>query len=457
MAESVRYSFTGGTPGGLLLGLGPARVAVMGVSLAGAAALLYSRVTPVASVGLVAVATAWCFLPLGGRPVHQWSGPALRHGWAVAAGARHWRAGIRDLRALEDAPGRVGVALPSELGRLQLWRDDTAGVEQVLAVERAAGGVGVTAVFAVGGVDRFALLDPTEQARLVSLWGDVLASMGPAQELRRLCWVERGEPEGTVPGIDWMAERWADAPPGDRDHYLALGQQIASAGVTHTVHLGAQVEVRTGDVEEAINRAAPAWRLLASRLAGSGLIATPLGVASLGSLIRSHYDMDAPRYAARAGRTPALSLRLQSRRTAWDHLRADDTFHRSYLVSAWPRVPVGPAWLEPLLLCAPPGAARSLAVHLEAVDAPVAMRRARAARLAAAMDDTQRSRLGFVSGAGHLRAREEADAREEELVSGFAEHRAGAVVTVSAGSLSELDASCREVRAAATAARMELR
>jgi hypothetical protein len=120
-------------------------------------------------------------------------------------------------------------------------------------------------------------------------------------------------------------------------------------------------------------------------------------------------------------------------------------------------VAVGPAWLAPLLVAAVPGAVRTVAVHFEAVPAGVAARRARAARQGADLDSEDRTRLGFGVGARDRRAQAEAAAAEHDLAAGHVQHRVAAVVVVSADGLASLDEASRQVRASASAARLDLR
>ena len=454
MAETLRYQFNGGLPTRVLFGLGAARAASLALGLAGAAVALYLRAFPALPIAVLALAGAWTFAPVRGRPACEWAPPLLRHAWAVLSGTRTWHAGLAET-APPATGGRLGLKLPAELAGLSLWSSAIGAVEGGVAVERRPGGVSLTLVYSVSGLDHFGLLDEAEQSRLVGLWGDVLSTMGPADGLRRLCWVERAMPDPGGSGLAWMSARWAKGSEEARADYRRLVEAVGVSSTIHGIHVGAQVEIATRKVPDALAQAGPTWRALATRLSAAGLVATPLSPVQLGLVIRAHYGLAPVRVDPKAA--GAASLRPQSRRVAWDHLRADDSLHRAFLVSAWPRVSVGPSWLAPLLLAAPGGAARTVAVHLEAVDPAVAQRKARAARLGAAMDETQRARWGFLSGAAHIRGRDEAEARDDELVSGFAQHRVAAVVVVSGDDPKALDGGCREVRAAAGAARIDLR
>ena len=146
-----------------------------------------------------------------------------------------------------------------------------------------------------------------------------------------------------------------------------------------------------------------------------------------------------------------------SRRTDWTALRTDDSWHRSFAIVGWPRVPVPAGWLEPLLATASPHAVRTVSLHLQPVTPAVAARETRAARARARLDSADRSRLGFTDATATAWAEADAAGTEEELLAGYRLHRVSGVVTCTADSLPALDDACRSVRAAASAARVDLR
>jgi hypothetical protein len=189
---------------------------------------------------------------------------------------------------------------------------------------------------------------------------------------------------------------------------------------------------------------------VSSRLITAGLAARPLPMPELADVLRRGIDSAAPIGTL-------LRLGPTSVARGWDHVRTDDCWHRSFAVTAWPRLPLTSGWLEPLLLAAPAHAARTVSVHLQPVPAGEAMRRARAARSRARLDAVDRARLGLLDSARVEADAVEAAAAEEELVAGFRLHRMCAVVTVSAATPRLLDDAARAIRTAAETARLELR
>ena len=446
----VRYQF-GTAARGVLLGLRPAQMAgaVAGLALAGLA-LAAGAPPPVAACALVAAAI-WCWARLGDRRLHEWLGATLRHGRVVSEG-RRW---IADMPSVTVGPAfrpathtRRCPGLPPELGALRLAEAKAEGMRIGLAV---APGRTATVVLAMRGPEGFALAEPEEQAGLVAQWSDVLAGLGSGiPSLRRACWVERAEPGAGA------TERWSLAPlrcPA-ADDFRALRAEIARHAIRHETYLGIQVQGRGSQLADA---AAGAAHHAAGLLGAAEIAARPLARHDLARLIGRWADPVAGDKAVVPDALACDASPVQGRELGWSEARIDGCLHRSWVVSAWPASPVGPAWLEPLLAAAPAGVSRSFAVHLRPVPPALAARRARAGRLNAHLDQAQRRRWGFDIGARQDAELAEAARREEELVAGHAAHRVIAVVGLSASERATLDAGATALEQAATAAGLELR
>ena len=446
----TRY-LVGNPARGLLLGLGLSQLAgvVVGLALGGLA--LASRLPlPVALLPVVA-AGGWSWAGVGDRRLHEWAAPAWRYasGWL---GGRTWRGALPGVAV---GGGWAGATLPPELEGLRFGEVCVDGLRVGVAVEGRRAGRRATAVLALRGPEGFGLAEAEEQAAHVAGWARVLSALGvDGKDLLRLCWVARAEP-GVAPLRVPAEDAGEDARAGARADYGALVSHVAAGSVRHHVYLGIQVEATgKGGLSEA---AGTESRRVAQLLAGAGIGTRPLGRRELVDLIGSWAD-PARGLALPAAKTgPDTGAVMTGRKLGWSHLRADGAFHRSWVVTAWPRVPVGPPWLEPLLAAVPPGAARSFAVHLRAVPTDLAARRARAGRLNARLDQAQRTRWGFDEGARQTAELAEAERREEELVSGYAAHRVVAVLSVSARDLVALDEAARAVEQAARGAGVEIR
>ncbi|MHB8449193.1 MAG: SCO6880 family protein [Mycobacteriales bacterium] len=456
MAEQPTYHFGGGGPRGLWLGLGPGRLMILGAGIAVGVLAMHAGANPVLALLPTAASAGWCLLPAGGASLGSWAGLGVRHAAGVLCGGRRWTRPLCQHQGTLGAPPAEGprrrLALPPELGRLQLFAHRAGGAELGVLVDTSAARARLTCVLAASGVDAFSLADPTDQQRLLAGWGDALGALAAEfGDRHQITWTQRATAApARGPGEDLLA---GPARPAPGDDYTELLEVVGGHAVHIESYLGLTVLCRGARPSEGAREAAAIWRLAAAQLLGAQILTRPLDAGELAALIASWATSTGRPADPHPGYQP---VRPASRREAWDHLRTDDTYHRSYLVAGWPMVPVGPGWLDPLLFCAPPGAARSLTVHLHAIPARKAARRARAARISADLDVEDRARLGFGLDAARRRSQAEAVAIDEELAAGHACHRVAAVLACSAGDLASLADACRVSRAAAAAARCEL-
>lgn len=423
----------------LWLGLGPVRLGVLAAGVLAAVTAGYAG-TPVllASIPL-AVAAAWCFAAVGGAPIHELSRAATSYTSRLATGTTRQPAALAAYAPHESGrPALVRLRLPASCGRLVLSAVDVSGVELGVLSERGRQGWEVTCLLRVAGDAGFSLLDPAEQSRRLAGWGQVLSALtGEYADRCKLQWVETAAPEPHA--VEPMSE---------------FAASVNAQSLCHRTVLAAKVRTGERDRDRAVRQAEPLYQLLASHLLAAELIAEPLNQQALAHQLRLAMTGEAQ---PAPPVTTGDALGPASRVEAWDHLRTDDTWHRSYQITGWPRVPVGPAWLAPLLAEGPSCGWRSVAVHFHAVRPDLAGRRARAARQSASLDVDDRARLGFGIGARERRTQQEADAVEEELAAGHVQHRVAGLILVSAHSLIELDDASRQTVAAAGAARLDVK
>jgi hypothetical protein len=387
----------------------------------------------------LAIGVVTATLPVADRTVVEWT-PVALHRLATRLTGRQ-----RAVAAMPHAPrtrsAAVPVRLPACSARLRLVDvDGMAVVDDPRARQR-------TAVLAVAGSDRFPMTDPVDQQRLLDAWGNALTGIAADTRVRRVQWVERAAPEDRDPGA-WLGARApVDADPAAVQHYRQLAESVTAAALRHDVWIAVSFD-RSGDPSSVPAAVAH----VAAGLLAAQLTARPLSVDETADLIRR--GLDGP---GRAGAVPAQQVATLSHQLGWESVRTDDCWHRTFAVTGWPRLPVHAGWLEPLLVAAPPQAARTVSVHLQPVAAHVAMRQARATRARARLDATDRGRLGMLDSARLDADHADAAAAEEELVAGYRLHRVAAAVTVSAASARQLDEAARAVRTAAQTARVELR
>ena len=433
-----RYRFPA-PDGALWLGLRPLPIATLAAALTVTVLALYAGAPLPVGMVTLAVGVVTATVPVADRTVVEWT-PVALHRLATRITGRQ-----RAVAAMPHAPRTRGAAVPVRLpassARLRLVDvDGMAVVDDPRARQR-------TAVLAVAGSDRFPMADPVDQQRLLDAWGTALTGIAADSRVRRIQWVERTAPEDRDPG-GWLDERApVTADPAAVADYRQLVAAVAAAALRHDVWIAVSFD-RSGDASSLPAAVAQ----VASGLLAAQLTARPLCVDETADVIRRGLDGPAP-----GGSAPTQQVAALSHQIDWEWVRTDDCWHRSFAVTGWPRLPVHAGWLEPLLVAAPPHAARTVSVHLQPVAAHVAMRQARATRAKARLDATDRGRLGLLDSARLDADDADAAAAEEELVAGYRLHRVAATVTVSAGSRHHLDAASRVVRTAAQTARVELR
>ena len=329
-----------------------------------------------------------------------------------------------------------------------------------------------TAVLAVRP-QSFALCDSEEQARRLAGWGSVLA--GLAREGSPVCrvqWLER-----TAPADDGELLRAAQACltlPADHplaSAYLHLLDQAGPATQAHEAYVALQVDAKRaprlvkaggGGDEGALAVLRRELATLSSGLAGAEVVVDgALSPRALAKAIRVAFDPGAraglARRAAldpdRAGVFPAAAW-PSATDDGWASYRADDTHHTVYWVEEWPRTPVGPDFLSPLLLGT--RCARVVSLTVEPVPPGRAARQVEATRTADLADEELRRRGGFLPSARRRRQHEGVERREEELADGHADCRFSGYVAVSAPDPDALEAACGEVEQLAQQCRLQL-
>ena len=397
------------------------------------------------------------------------------------------------------SPATVGprrpttVPLPPECGRLYLRSlDSGAGDTAPIGVLFDRDSRDLTVIFEVIGTDRFGLLDPAGQDSQLTRWGTCLSVLAADPRVQRVQWLthsrpdmsshvdERclheavaddgdteppGHPKGTfdIPGGVLLADYQDLVGRATRaalrhEHLLTLTLSPASTGRGKTVGRPGRAAAAAAGQDHTL---VDGVRDLAALLLSADLLPHPLSPAELGSTIRRLCDPNLPdHYLPERSQAPADPRQwgLLSRRRQWDSCRTDDTVHRSYAVTGWPRLALPADWLAPLLHTPPPdGTSRTLAIHAQPVTPAHAARQARAATAKARLDAADRSRLGFSPATTDTLAQTDAAAREAELVAGYRLTVLTALLTVSAPDPDRLAAASRAVQTLSVTHRLDLR
>ncbi len=456
-----RYRFHPLERRGLLLGLGPAQLAVLGAGAAGAVVALRAGAGPMPSLLALVAAGLLARLPVAGASPVEWAPLAVA--WAgrlgrprtAPAGRSAAPAGVR-LRAAPDEPGEPPLGVVED--------------------RRAGAWAAVVPV----GAGAFTLLDVEDKQRRLAAWGAVLASTArPTSPIFRLQWVERTLPVGVGelrgyfeeaaggrdPGgsdVD-PAGRASGGKPATADRRRGYERLLAAAagGLAHEVLVVLSVHPRTAGRQlrsfGSGDRAVCALlrrelRLLIGQLRRAEIEpGAPLDLARLVGVVRSTCDPDAGGAARRGGDASAWPVGWHD---GWSCARVDGLWQATYWIAEWPRSDVGPDFLVPLLLTSVP---RVVSVTMAPVARRAAVREAETARTAELADEELRRRAGFLSTARHRRRAEGVASREAELADGHGELRFAGYVGVSGRTPAELDNATATVEAAAQQCGLELR
>jgi len=451
------YRFPARDRTGWLIGLQAAQCVILGFGVfAGGVLLNLGAPAPVilaVAVGSVVAA----FAPLGGRPGYAWLPVAVS--WAAGRRRGVWTASVPRFGA--SGPVREQPEWPALLDGIELHEHDgwRPGSPMAVVIDRRSGTA--TSMLRVAGRE-FALIDRTEQERLLAGWGDALAAFckerSPIEAVR---WFEWSAPADPGAHLRWSRDHIGPSTdPTTVDAYLDL---VGSAGAMSTRHetlvsvtVAASVgrgmrRGRARRTDRGIDTLRDELRLLTNRLDATGLaVEPPVTTAELVGVLRTRLDPFAAKVKASDRRTLADMAGLRRVGHAgpmaihreWSHLVVAGAVHAAFAVVEWPRLDVHANWMEPLLLHA--GGVRTVAVHMEPVPPSTSQRRVDKDSTRLTVDAEQRARSGFRIGARHRRTEADVAAREAELVAGYAELEFCALVTVSAPDVGALEQSCAE-------------
>jgi hypothetical protein len=458
---------------GVVGSLRPGQVACLAVGCLCAVAVFRARPSALALVIALCLAGAGAgvaLVPIAGRPLQSWFGVVAE--WSLD--------GLRSQRqARSELPGRgTYVALDGSVAHRPFELPRSLADCRIVAVPLAEHDLGVledrrlralTAVIAIR-IRSVGLLPTSEHEARLERWGQILAGLARTNSpIRRLQILQRALPsDAEVLWRHYLSAR-VDVPTeagGLARSYASLLDDATQVTQDHEVLLAVQVDERRAWAraardaslrgltrhEQAHGILTRELRTLASRFDPrdvyvAGLLTAPQYAAALrhaySPFARTDEDSDG---------LPLPSVHASE--AAWDRLHADGAWHRTYWIAQWPRLPVGPLFLTPLVLAA--HAVHSVSVVLEPV-APARSRRAvEAAITSDEADEELRERRGFRTTARQRRQQEATIRREEELASGHEEVRLAGYVTVSGRTEAELDESCERVQQAAEQAYLDL-
>lgn len=365
---------------------------------------------------------------------------------------------LADLDVIVVDPGPLGLGQPG--AEIAVSRDRKVGT--YAATLRVAG-------------RQFALIDNSEQDWLVTQWGTALqafiAERTPVVSIR---WSEWAAPAGLEEHRRWLKDHLDENPLHDvRKAYEQLLSEAGSRSTRHevlvtvTIHGG---KVRTGRrhegdrVKASIELVLTELKLFSQRLEGAGLlVSAPLSPGEwsramrlrLDPTCRTALDTRQRSLADKAGDVSVGNAGPIAAESTWTAWHTDGVWHRGLYVAEWPRLDVPADWMRDLMLYN--GAVRTVSVVFEPVPRSTSQRSITRDAAKIESDAQQRSEKGFRVGAHHRRAARAVEEREEELVAGYGEYFYAGVVSVSATTLTELEAATDEITQVAASVGLELR
>ena len=479
MSDQVRtYRFSPLDRTGLLLGLSGVQCALVAAGIFTSGLLLDAGAPVVVVLAPVLALSCASFVRWNARPVHEWAPVLVRFSFLRLRHRHRWTAPIPLLTG-SPADGRREPALPPFLDGLTIidagavtWSPPTRHVGVGVVRDRRRGTV--TGVVPVQGRE-FSLVERGEQERLLHLWGDALAGFCTERgRVSRVQITEWAAPAGLSEHERFLADHAGVA--RNPDAVESYRELLAAAGplsVTHEVLVSVTVDPRRvsdgrvrldGDHDGVVDALLEELRLVSMRLESANLIVgAPLSPPRIAEALRLRLDPACrPRLESRraslaqlAGIVSRFSSAPVAAQVNWDYVRTDGSVHRTYWVAEWPRLEVGPNWLEPLLLHG--AGIRTFALHYEPVPPSRAQRRIDRDSTRLAADEEQRARAGFRIGARHRRAQAAVLDREAELVAGYAELEYAGFLTIPAADDEGLAVACASYEQAAAQAGLELR
>jgi len=457
-SDLVPVKFSRLTRRGILLGLSASQLACLaigGITLVGAfyagGGMLLAYTAP---VWVLAVVLTW--VPIGGGPVVEWIPVASWWLWRTTGGQLIYRRRI-------IAPPPVGtLALPGDAARLREYRDPETGAGMIHAPHQAR----LTVVCQVTH-PAFVLLDPAEQARRVTSWGRVLATVCRSGRIATLQVLERTLPDSGTGLAEWWAEHGSADDSWASTIYTELIDRAGPAGERHASTISLSLDMKTsarqirtagGGLKGAAAVLRQEMSTLNAALRSADL--APSGWLSPGQVavaLRSAYD---PAIAATLERHGEIGQSLATAgpvavNETWGGLRTDTGFHAVLWISEWPRSKVYPGFLAPVLLST--GIQRSLSLIYTPLRTDQAARDIRKKKVEHISDQAQRRRIGQINDASQTAELDDVLQQEADLTAGHGVLRVSGLIAVSANTKDELDAAVAKIEQAAIQASCETR
>jgi len=281
----------------------------------------------------------------------------------------------------------------------------------------------------------FILLDTSDQERFLNSWGQVLASTcADGSNVVCISTMHRQVPDRSSDDLEWMQEHMSQA--ADQyllDDYFAMREQIGAAAATAEVIVGLTCVMkdkkgRKHDGDEDYDAIALSADEFERQMESAGFHMRLLSQGDIAELLRGVLLGEA--IGPNVGRDPREVGPLQWQHS-WRNVDLDGRTHRNYVITEWPRVQVGPTFIEPLVGAVTPRAVQSVTFHFFPQSARRAQAKARAAVTTAEAKIARKAEKSILITAQDRQLRDVAYRREQALSQGFAEHRLALVASLS--------------------------
>jgi len=460
-AHTERTYHFGAPATSMLVSLDAARAITLMASLVVGALALVGGQIAIAAVVMVG-GTVMVLVRPAGVPLVHWAGPLVRYAARPRRQTESWPAGqvaavAAPERTQDTRPARRRhrnpVRWPQPLNTPHVGTQEVFG-EPAGVLRRPAGSkmMLTTVLWRVELPQSFPLLAASDQVRLLDAWGGVLASAASRKSpVRRVSVVHRQVPDASNEARAWATAHASDADLDARRDYLAMIDQIGAAAATSEVIVGLTLSVPRKDTAQVCSMEAEQF---AQRMEAAGFSLGVFSKGDVGAYLAS--VRDGTPLGGTPQSTPAETGPLATE-DHWDHIIVDGRRHRTYTVAAWPRLNVGPTWLEPLLTAGSAGAIRTTALHFAPVPIEKALRSARTSVTAAEMAVQKKQKSEMTITTADRQARADAERREQALSLGHAEHTLVALCSVSVPAGEDLAAASGTLEHSATLSHIAIR
>ena len=441
---------------GLLLGFSTPRVIALGT----AAAICVAALFLLGPTGFLVAGVLWvplgasAFIRIAGRPGVEWAGTAIHFGSRRLGGQQEFRA-----RPTRPRPSGT-LALPGDAASLRLHVDDATGAAMIHDPHRHT----LAAILAVSH-PAFVLLDDAERAHRVARWGRVLAQLAQSGTCAAIQVLEATIPDPAHGQVEWFEDHGVHDGGFADVQYGTLLDHVRLESSTHrtTVTLALDLKAASRAIKAAGRGLAGAADVLRGDMASlidalrqAGLRpGTWMTEAELAALVREAFDPVAhidPRSDPAAHLAHAGPLAVAE---TWGHLRHDSAYSSVLWISEWPRIAVPPDFLHPLVFA--PGIRRSLTLLARPVPTDQALRQIRREKTEAVADSAQKAKVGQLADLSDAQEYEDLLARERSVIAGHTDVEFTGFVTVTAPSLSDLEAATAAITRAAAQSACEVR